>query len=98
MKGDVVVLGGRIRVLGVSWEFGVDRVGGSRARAFRIGRDGGIIYYHLAAQPGGMVVRAEVFLSPHRAQLRETTGTVPRGLLGGLYEDIVKAREGVLVA
>ena len=52
------------------------------------------MYHQLTDQPRGMVVRAQGFLSLHRAQLRETSGMEPRGRVGGSYGDVAKPKEG----
>ena len=78
-------------MLRVSSGFGADCVGRSGTRAFRIGRNGGVAYHQLADQSRDMVVRAQGFLSPHCAQLSETSGTEPRGRLGGSHRDLAEA-------
>ena len=69
---------------------------GVGGRAFRIGLDRVAIYRLAADQPSAVVVRAQGFLSLHRAHLREMSGTEPRGRMGGQYGDVAKAKEGGL--
>ena len=95
LKRNVIIVGGSSRVrgkaLGESWRFSLVRVERIGGRAFRIGRDCVVIYGQVTDQPRAVAICAQGFLSPHRAQLRETSGTKHSGRIDGRYGDEAKA-------